>query len=86
MFDYIESEKFMPKEVLYKNLSVWSTDETAHYQGGGAVLKEIKKVAKKDAISVSSYNQWQRSILNLVGLSKVKHKVAARKVKDASTV
>ena len=86
MFDYIKSEKFMPKEVLHKSFAVSRTGRTAHYQGGDAVLEEINKAAKKGVIGVPSFNQWQRSFRNLEDLSEVKHKVAARKVKDASTI
>ena len=89
IFDYIKSEKFMPKEVkevLHKSFAVSRTGRTAHYQGGDAVLEEINKAAKKGVIGVPSFNQWQRSFRNLDDLSEVKHKLAARKVKDASTI
>ena len=49
-------------------------------------LEEINKAAKKGVIGVPSFNQWQKSFGNLDDLSEVKHKVAARKVKDASTI
>ena len=73
MFDYIKTEKFMPKEVLHKNLAVSKAGRTAHYQAGNADLEKSNKAAKGKRIGVPSYNQWQGSFRNLDDLSKVKH-------------
>ena len=66
-FDYIKSEKSIPKEVkevLHKNLTVCRTGRTAHDLGGDAVLEEINKAAKKGVIGVPSFNQWQKTFRN----------------------